>query len=173
MTKFTPERVRALNSLYKSAANRRSQFAGDIAEHAIGLALSEHRADTYLARNAIRNARCTLLRRLKTDVEHRKQLSDDPAGVDASFDRAMAGDTVSKAAQPPSIERTLLIRDSLNMLLDEVERQLGERGRIVTERYQDEVAEVAADLGCEPWRVKDLRAAIRQIAERLAADVRP
>ncbi len=173
MVKFTRERVRALGSLYKSAATRRSQSAADIAEYAIGLALSERRADEYLARNAIRNARCTQLRRLRQDVEHHKQLGDDPGGADAALDRVMAGDTVSKAAQPPSIERTLLIRDSLNMLLDEVERQLGARGRIVAERYQDEVTEVAADLGCEQWRVKDLRAAIRRIADRLAADVRP
>lgn len=173
MVKFTPERIRALDSLYKSAATRRSQSASDIAEHAIGLALSDRRADAFLARNAIRNARCTQLRRLRHDVQHCKQLVDDPGGAEAALDRAMARDTVSKAAQPPSIERTLLIRDSLNMLLDEVERQLGARGRIVAERYQDEVAEVAADLGCAQWRVKDLRAAIRQIADRLAADVRP
>lgn len=173
MLTFSRARERALLSLYTYTRRRRDQRQADIGEHAIGLALSERRSDPFLARNVIRNARCTLLRRVRRDVEHRKELSADPDGVDSSFDRVMAGDTISKAAQLPSPERRLLIADSLNMLLDEVERRLGADGRAVAERFEDSVDEVSEELGLQPWRVKELRAGVRAIALRLTDEIRP
>lgn len=173
MVKFSTARKRALVSLYMFTASRRLQLHADIGEHAIGLALSERRPDAYLARSAIRNARCTQLRQLRREARIRVEVPPDPDGTDAAFDAVMAQDGVSVSARPPSIERTLLIRDSLNMLLDEVEAELGEMGRIVAQRYQDEVAEVATALRCGEWRVKELRAGVRRIADRLASEVRP
>ncbi len=172
MTNFTAARTGALLHLYKFAANRTSQLNADIGEHALGLALSERRPDPFLFRSAIRNARCTVLRRLRCDVARRAKFPET-ASVDGGYDAVMADDTTSAMAQPPSLERVLIMRDAFDMVVKEVRRDFGDQGVEVTRRFLDPIEDVAADLGCSTARIKRLRAEVRNIAERLTDEVRP
>ncbi|WP_156362653.1 hypothetical protein [Rubellimicrobium mesophilum] len=173
MTDFSTARTRAMLDLYQFAASRRDQLSADIGEHALGLALSERRPDPFLARSAIRNARCTVLRRLRRDVARRAELSRTDGPPDGSFDAVMANDTISAMARPPSPERALIMRGALKMLLNKVKKQLGDQGVEVASRYLDPIDEVATNLGCSTAQIKRLRADVRSIAEQLADEVRP
>lgn len=171
VTDFSKARVRAILDIYSLQGRSREQQAADIAEHAIDLALSRRRRDAYLARNALRNARFSVLRSIRSDVQRVEPRSgDDP---DASIEMLMSDDGVSKAARPISVERALIMRDALDTLLNQVKAELGPLGVEVARRYLDTIEHVAGELGISEDRVKTLRADIRAIAERMSDEVRP
>ena len=172
---FSPARKRALLHIY--ALHRRAggdRRRADIAEHAIGLAMSERRSDAYLVRSVMRNSKHTVLSRLKREASSTAHLpaSDNPDPA-APLDAMMAKDSLCKAAQAPTVERDVIMRDSFNKLLSIVEDKLGPNGAEVMRRFEDPVDEVARDLGCSGDRVKALRAGVRKIAFSVAGLIRP
>jgi hypothetical protein len=172
---FSTARKRALLHIYdihrRCEGDRRR---AEIAEHAIDLALSERRADAYLVRSVMRNSKHTVLTRLKRETARAAHPpANDNADAAASLDAMMAKDDLCKAAQPPSPEHDVLMRDAFSKLLDVVERRLGADGAEVMRRFEDPVEEVARDLGCSADRVKVLRRGVREIALPMKGHIFP
>ena len=136
----------------------------EIADHAIGLALSANRDDrnpALLFRNVWRNARYILRRR--------RELILDPLNDDSVIGRQIADGELACASAPATPEEQAIAADLASRIRGAVAR-LDRRG---AECFDGLVAgetllETALSLRITPRRVKRIRAQIRAMAHTLA-----